>query len=100
MDARQSAAANRPAIAAALREIAARLRLAGNNRFRARAYEDGANAVEALSDGALGEHLAAGTLTSVDGIGPALAHVVAEIATKGRSELLERLRAETPPALL
>src|SRR5581483_8150357 len=99
MDPGQSETTSRLAIVAALREIAARLRSAGDNRFRAHAYEQGADAVESLSDGALSERLAAGTLTSVDGIGPALARVVTELATKGRSELLERMRAETPPGL-
>ena len=40
----------RAAIAAELREIAARLRLSGDNPFRERAYAAGADAVESLSE--------------------------------------------------
>ena len=100
MDAGQPEPTSRPAIVAALHEIAARLRLAGDNRFRARAYDEAADAVEALSDDALRELLATDTLTSIDRIGPAVARVVVEVATRGRSELLERMRADAPASLL
>jgi DNA polymerase (family 10) len=100
MDAGQPEPTSRLAIVAALHEIAARLRLAGDNRFRARAYDEAADAVEALSDDALREFLATDTLTSIDRIGPAVARVVVEMATRGRSELLERMRADSPAALL
>jgi DNA polymerase (family 10) len=103
MAARQLAQGNpvdRMAIAAELREIAARLRLSGENPFRARAYQGGAEAVESLSDGQLARRLAAGTLTEVSGIGAALAAVIAEIAERGESQLVARLRAAAPAAVL
>ena len=73
---REGAARSKPLIdrgriVAALREIGARLRLAGDNPFRARAYEGGAEAVEALADAELADHLEAGTLVEVPGIGGA-----------------------------
>jgi DNA polymerase (family 10) len=90
----------RAAIAAALREIAARLRLLGDNPFRARAYDGGATAVESLSDDELDRHLRAQTLTDVAGIGGALAAVIAELALTGESTVLNGLRAAAPAALL
>ncbi|MFL5303561.1 MAG: helix-hairpin-helix domain-containing protein [Polyangia bacterium] len=90
----------RAAIAAELREIAARLRLSGDNPFRARAYAAGADAVESLSDAQLARRLAAGTLTEVPGIGAALATIIGEVATAGESRLAARLRAEAPAAVL
>ena len=56
--------------------------------------------VEALSNAALVKHLRRGTLTDVEGIGGSLAAVIAELARTGRSELLDRLRAAAPAALL
>jgi DNA polymerase (family 10) len=91
---------DRAAIVSALREIGARLRLSGDNPFRARAYEGGADAVEALSDDELEGRLATATLTDVPSIGGALAGVIAELATTGSSAVLTRLRAAAPAALL
>jgi DNA polymerase (family X) len=91
---------DRGRIVAALREIGARLRLAGENPFRARAYEGGAEAVEALADAELGDRLDAGTLVEVPGIGGALAAVIAELAATGKSAVLEQLRASLPAAVL
>src|SRR5438477_3966550 len=87
-------------IASALREIGARLRLAGDNPFRARAYEAGADAIESLSDDELKIHLEAGTLTAVPGIGGALAAVVTDLANVGETQVLDRLRAMPSAALL
>ena len=91
---------DRLAVAAELREIGARLRLSGENPFRARAYETGADAVENLSDAQLARRLAAGTLIEVPGIGAALASVISEIAERGESQLAARLRAAAPAAVL
>jgi DNA polymerase (family 10) len=91
---------DRTRIAAALREIAARLRLLGDNPFRARAYEGGAAAVETVSDEELERRLRAHTLTDVPGIGGALAAVIAELAATGESTVLDGLRATAPAALL
>jgi DNA polymerase (family X) len=100
MSARRLPQLDRAAIAAELREIGARLRLSGDNPFRARAYEAGANAVDGLSDAQLARRLASGTLTDVPGIGAALAAVIGEIAAAGESRLAARLRAEAPAAVL
>lgn len=91
---------DRTGIGSALREIGARLRLAGDNPFRARAYEAGAEAIESLSDGELKLRLEHRTLTAVPGIGAALAAVVAELAASGRTAVLDRLRAMPSASLL
>ncbi|HEX8951714.1 MAG TPA: helix-hairpin-helix domain-containing protein, partial [Polyangia bacterium] len=87
------------AVARALREIGLYLELKGDNRYRARAYETGARAVEELQD-ELGTLVDEERLTSVPGIGPALAATIAEIWSTGRSQQLERLRQELPPGVL
>jgi DNA polymerase (family X) len=90
---------DRLAIARALREIGLLLKLQGGNPFKARAYERGARALEAL--GADLESLVAqGRLTELPGIGAALAATIRELHLTGRSEQLDRLRAALPPGVL
>jgi DNA polymerase (family 10) len=91
---------DRSVVAAGLREIGARLRLSGENPFRARAYETGARAVDQLSGDELRRRLSAGTLTEVAGIGQALAGIISELARTGQAAVLTRLRAAAPAALL
>jgi DNA polymerase (family 10) len=92
-------AKDRFAVAAALREIALLLEVKGGNPYRARAYERGARAVEALAAD-LGTLVAEDRLTTVPGIGSALASQIAELHRTGRSSMLERLRAELPPGIV
>ena len=87
------------AIAQLLREIGLYIELKGDNRFRARAYETGARAVEELREDPA-ELVAQQRLTETRGIGPALAAVIAEIVTTGSSQQLEKLRAESPPGVI
>ena len=87
------------AVARTLREIGLLLELKGENRFRARAYETGARALEELREeipALLAEH----RLTELPGIGPALASVISELATTGRCSQLDRLRQEVPRGAL
>src|SRR5687768_5255962 len=86
---------DRFAIANDLREIAALLALKGENRYRARAYEKGAEALEALGE-SLDQLVGERKLTSIPGVGSGLAAVIAEIHKTGRSEILESLRSESP----
>lgn len=86
-------------IARALREIGMLLQLKGENPYRARAYETGAEAIEGLTDD-LGALVAAKKLTGIRGIGAALAAQIAELYQTGRSEQLEKLRAELPRGVL
>ncbi len=82
-----------------LRELAGHLRLRGESRFRARAYETAADAVEALGD-RFGPLLEQGRLTEVPGIGDRLASAITEIARTGTTATLERYRTEIPTGLL
>jgi DNA polymerase (family 10) len=82
-------------IATLLREIAVLLRFRGENRFRVRAYEAAADAVEVLRED-LRTLILDRRLTAAPGIGPALAAIVAELHETGRSRLLDRLREGVP----
>jgi DNA polymerase (family 10) len=82
-----------------LREIGQLLALHGANRFKVRAYERGARALEAFA-GDLGRLVTRGRLTEIPGIGAGLAATIREIHREGRSELLDRLRAGLPPGVL
>ena len=86
-------------IAAQLREIGALLSILGENRFRARAYQRGAEALEGSKD-ELGALIEARRLTSLSGIGPALAAVIEELARTGRADVLDELRALSPPGMI
>ncbi|MGB9920237.1 MAG: DNA polymerase/3'-5' exonuclease PolX [Moorellales bacterium] len=80
-------------------EIADLLELKGDNPFKARAYRQGARALEQLTESV--ETLAAvGQLQGIPGIGPALAKKIGEIIETGRCSLHERLRQEIPPGLV
>jgi DNA polymerase (family X) len=87
------------AVAARLRELAAHLRLRGESRYRARAYETAAASVEALG-GRFAALAAEGRLTEVPGIGDKLAGTIARLHEAGTTATLEAFRAEIPPGLL
>jgi DNA polymerase (family 10) len=87
------------AIARLLREIGLLLKIQGENPFKARAYERGARAMEALAAD-LAPLVTQNRLTEIPGIGPALAATIGELYRTGRSEQLDRLRAALPPGVL
>lgn len=89
------------ATSAALREIATILDALGENKFRARAYARGADALDALpGPDELARLVEEGRLTDLPGVGEGLARVIGELANTGRSSLLETLRAQVPPAVV
>jgi DNA polymerase (family X) len=90
---------DRFAIAALLREIGGLLELQGGNPFKARAYERGARALEAFN-GDLDALVQERRLTTLPGVGAALAATIAEVHETGRSEQLDRLRRQLPPGVL
>ncbi len=90
---------DRLAIARALREIGRLLELQGGNPFKARAYERGARALEALGAD-LRLLVSQGRLTELPGVGAALAGTIRELHLTGRNEQLDRLRAALPPGVL
>ena len=88
------------AIAAALQEIGALLELKGGvNRFKARAYQTGARAVASIA-GDIGRALSENRLTSVPGIGNALASQIRQLHLTGTSSVLDKLKQEFPPGII
>ena len=88
------------AIAAALQEIAALLELkGGKDRFKARAYQTGARVIAGLSED-LGAVINADRLTSLRGIGDALASQIKQLYLTGESSVLRGLKKEFPPGII
>lgn len=79
-----------------LRAIGQLLTLQGDNPFKAQAYERGARALENLADD-FDRLIRSHQLTSISGIGTALAGVIEEIYQTGESYLLQQLRDQLPP---
>jgi DNA polymerase (family X) len=90
---------DRFSVARALREIASLMQVEGANPFKVRAYERGARALEGMPED-LGTLVREGRLTSVPGIGSALASTIAELFQTGRSPQLDRLRERLPPGVV
>lgn len=92
-------------VASTLREIAQLLLLKGENTFKVRAYETGAEAFEAMPpdpsapDGLL-PRIAAGTLGELSGVGKAIDQKVTELVTTGHLGYLDDLRKEFPAGAL
>lgn len=88
------------AIAAALQEIAALLELkGGKDRFKSRAYQAGARVIAGMSDD-IGEVVLENRLTSLRGIGDALASQIEQLYLTGESSVLRGLKKEFPPGIL
>ena len=90
---------DRFSVARALREIASLMQVEGANPFKVRAYERGARALEGMPED-LGTLVREGRLTSVPGIGSALATTIGELFQTGRSPQLDRLRERLPPGVV
>ncbi|HEX3282293.1 MAG TPA: DNA polymerase/3'-5' exonuclease PolX [Pyrinomonadaceae bacterium] len=88
------------AIAATLQEIAALLELkGGKDRFKARAYQTGARVIAGMSDD-LGAVIEADRLTSLRGIGDALASQIKQLYLTGESSVLRGLKKDFPPGII
>src|SRR6266853_5332988 len=88
------------AITAALQEIAALLELkGGKDRFKARAYQAGARVVGGMSED-IGEVVLQNRLTSMRGIGDALASQIEQLYLTGDSPVLRGLKKEFPPGII
>ncbi len=88
------------AIAATLQEIAALLELkGGTDRFKARAYQTGARVIAGMRED-LGDVIREGTLTSMRGIGNALASQIEQLYSTGESSVLRGLRKDFPPGII
>ena len=92
-------------VASILREISQLLQLKGENAFKSRAYDLGADAFDALppdpeAPGGLLERVRNGTLGQLDGVGKAIDQKVTELVQTGKLEYLDKLRAEFPHGAL
>ena len=83
-----------------LSQIAAFLELAGENRFKSRAYQMAARSLVALAADDLAPLLRSGELAKVRGLGPATLAVVRDLVETGESRYFEQLREATPEGLL
>jgi DNA polymerase (family X) len=87
-------------IAAVLQEIAALLELkGGKDRFKARAYQAGAHVIAGMQED-VGEVVLQGRLTSMRGIGAALASQIEQLYLSGESSVLRELQREFPPGVI
>jgi DNA polymerase (family X) len=84
-------------IAAQLREIAVYFELDGD-RHRGIAYDKAARSIEAAKG--LERLLAEGRLEELPGIGPSIARTVGDLARRGSSTILDRLRAKWPTVIV
>ena len=88
------------AIAATLQEIAALLELkGGKDRFKARAYQTGARVIAGLGED-FGAVVEADGLTSLRGIGDALASQIKQLYLTGQSSVLRGLKKDFPPGII
>ncbi len=86
-------------VALKLREIYQLMQLAGENRFRAIAFDRAAQAVESLN-GDINRYIESGTLTDIKGVGKSIAQDIQYYAQTGTIEVLEALREKIPPGVI
>ncbi|HEX6983708.1 MAG TPA: DNA polymerase/3'-5' exonuclease PolX [Balneolaceae bacterium] len=86
-------------IAAKLREIYKLMQLAGENRFRAIAFDRAAQAVESLNDDII-TYIKNDKLTDIQGIGSSIADDIKSYAQTGTIAVLESLRGRIPPGII
>ncbi len=86
-------------VAAALQEIAQLMELkGGQNRFKAKAYNAGARAIQAVAD--LDRLVREDSLTTLPRIGEALASQIKQLYLTGESSVLNGLRKEFPAGVI
>lgn len=85
--------------AQAFQEIAEYLELAGENKFKIRAYVKASSVLRQLQDD-LEELAETGQLESIPGVGKAIAEKIEQFLAHGTIPMLEELRAQIPPGLV
>ena len=92
------AGADKWTVARVLDEIAQYVALSDPNRFKSRAFERAARAVESLEED-LAALVANGDLLSTPGIGKAVGAIIKELVETGQSRYLDELRKQYPPGI-
>src|SRR3954447_24528962 len=93
------AALDAAAVAVLLVELGRRTALAGDNYFRAKAYQRAGDTLSALVeplDGVIAEN----RVCQLPGIGETIADIVTKLHNTGSHPLLEKLRREVPEGVL
>ena len=93
------AALDASAVAALLVELGRRTALAGDNYFRAKAYQRAADRLAALVE-PLDRVIAENRLRELPGIGETIADIVTKLHRTGTHPLLEKLRKDVPEGVL
>ncbi|HLA99911.1 MAG TPA: DNA polymerase/3'-5' exonuclease PolX [Bacteroidota bacterium] len=86
-------------IADILEEMAILLEILGENPFKCRAFHNASRLISSSTE-EMKTRAAGGTLTGLKGIGKGLAPVISDLALKGKSDEVDRLRASVPAGLL
>ena len=86
-------------IADRLREIYQLMQLAGENRFRAIAFDRAAQTIESLNED-IGNYIENDSLTDIKGIGNSIAEDIKSYAQTGTIEVLDSLRERIPEGII
>lgn len=86
-------------IAEKLREIYQLMQLAGENRFRAIAFDRAAQTIESLNED-INSYIENDSLTDIKGIGNSIAEDIKSYAETGKIEVLESLRERIPEDII
>lgn len=86
-------------IADRLREIYQLMQLAGENRFRAIAFDRAAQTIESLNDD-INDYIENDSLTDIKGIGSSIAKDIRSYSETGKIEVLENLRERIPAGVI
>ncbi|WP_441001037.1 DNA polymerase/3'-5' exonuclease PolX [Fodinibius sp. SL11] len=86
-------------IAERLREIYQLMQLAGENRFRAIAFDRAAQTIESLNED-INDYIENDSLTDIKGIGNSIAQDIKSYANTGTIEVLESLRERIPEGII
>lgn len=85
-------------LARVFQDIADLLELEGENRFKIRAYQRAARAIEQLPV-EVERLVSQDRLREIPGVGEAIARKITELVTTGRLEYYEKLKSESPPGI-
>ncbi len=86
-------------VASKLREVFQLMQLAGENRFKAIAFDKAALTVDGMSDD-INEYISNKNLIDIKGIGKSIAEDIYVYAETGKMPVLEAFREKIPPGLL